>query len=240
MASNPFHEYGKPPDIDTKKEQERKKTPFTTYTRDPGWAEIFIPLQAIELSSIQLNEPTKLTGPGVPSYAIHRPISILSYTNSMFRIPVFSILTPFLQIHSWDSSTGKLELLVDSDPTVLTKCTLLQEHIIGLLASKPQWTNSYTRSKDELRANFQTLVQENCLTVYLHGPNPEKKQTGRVWIWQEGGWQKGASATSFKRGQSIRVALRLQGICFLQTLAKKMRYRIQHQVVTILHKPNPY
>jgi len=222
--------------IEQKIEHERKKQPIQNYVRDPGWAEIFIPLQAIELSSIQLNEPTRLTGPGVPSYAIHRPIATLSYATTQYRIPVLSILTPFLKVHSWDSSTGRLELTVDSDPTVLTKCTLIQEHILGLLASKPQWIHAYTRSKEELRVNFQTLVQENYLTVYLHGPNPEKKQNGRVWIWQDGIWQKGASSTSFKKDQSIRVALRLQGICFLQTLAKKMRYRIQHQIVTIFHK----
>jgi len=207
-------------------------TPF----RDPGWAEIFLPLQAIELSSIQLNEPTKLTGPGVPSYAIHRPIATLSYSTTQFRMPIFSILTPFLKIHSWDSSSGKLELSIDSDPTILTKCTLIQDHILGLLFGKPHWFMPYTKSKDELRANFQSLIQEQRLVLYLHGPNLEKKQTGRVWIWKEGGWQKGASPTSFTKGQSIRVALRLQGICFLQTVTKKMRYRIQHQIVTIFHK----
>jgi hypothetical protein len=204
--------------------------------REPGWAEIFIPLQAIEVHNIHIDEPKKLIGPGIPSYAIDRPIALLSYSTSLFRMPTLGILTPFLKIHSWDSTTGKLELDITSDPIVSTKYFMIQEHILNLLSSKPQWLFPHTRSKEDLRANFQEFIHEDILTIYLHGPNPEKKQTGRVWIWRDDEWQKGAGPNSFKKGQQIRVALRFQGVCFLQTPAKKMRYRIQHQTVTIFQK----
>jgi len=204
--------------------------------REPGWAELFIPLQAIEVQSIQIEEPKKPMGPGVPLYAADRPIAALSYAHPNFHMPILNILTPFLKIHSWDSSCGRLELEVDASSQLATKCSGIQEHILTLLASNPQWLPASTRTNEELRANFQTILQGQLLTIYLHGPNPEQRQTGRVWIWSDSGWQKGASSTSFKKGQQIRVALRFQGICFLQTSLKKMRYRIQHQIISIIHK----
>ena len=206
--------------------------------REPGWAELFLPLQAIEVNSIQIDEPKKLTGPGVPSYAADRPIAALSYVNSSFRMPVLNILTPFLTVHNWDSNTGKLELEVDLNSTLSTKCIVIQEHILTLLASKPQWLLPHIKTKEELRESFQEIISGQIMTIYLHGPNPEQKQMGRVWIWKENNWQKGASKTSFKKGQKLRVALRFQGVCFLQTVSKKMRYRIQHQTISIFHKIN--
>jgi hypothetical protein len=55
--------------------------------REPGWAEVFIPLQTIEIKDIHMNEPKKLSGPGIPPYAIDRPIATLSYSNSNYTIP---------------------------------------------------------------------------------------------------------------------------------------------------------
>jgi hypothetical protein len=205
-------------------------------SREPGWAELFIPLQTIELKSIHIDEPKRLSGPGIPLYAIDRPIAALSYINSNYKIPTLSILTPFLKIHAWDSTTGRLDLEIDMNSAVAMKCSIIQDHIIELLAAKPQWLYPYTKKKEELIANFQHIIHDHILTIYLHGPNQENKQTGRVWIWKEDTWQKGASVQSFKKGQLIRVALRFQGVCFLQTPAKDMRYRIQHQTVAIFHK----
>ena len=206
---------------------------------EPGWAEVFIPLQTIEIKDIHMNEPKKLSGPGIPPYAIDRPIATLSYSNSNYTIPTLSIFTPFLKVHSWDSTTGRLELEIDTHSSVAMKYSSIQEHIISLLAENPQWIYSYTKKKEDFLANFQHMIHDNVLTIYLHGPNPEKKQTGRVWIWNQTTWQKGASIHSFKKGQLIRVALRLQGVCFLQSSSSKdMRYRIQHQTVVILHKAN--
>jgi len=211
----------------------------STSFREPGWTEIFIPLQTIEIKDIHMNEPKKISGPGIPPYAIDRPIATLSYINSNYTIPTLSIFTPFLKIHSWDSTSGRLELEIDIHSSTAMKYSNIQEHIITLLSEKPQWFYPYTKKKEEFLTNFQRMIHGNLLTIYLHGPNPEKKQTGRVWIWNQTSWQKGASVNSFKKGQLIRVALRLQGVCFLQSSSSKdIRYRIQHQIVTIIHKSN--
>jgi hypothetical protein len=92
------------------------------------------------------------------------------------------------------------------------------------------------KKEGRLTFKFSAYYSGNILTIYLHGSNPEQKQTGRVWIWNQSNWQKGASSTSFKKGQLIRVALRFQGVCFLQTSLKDTKYRIQHQTVAIFHK----
>ena len=50
-------------------------------TKEPGWAEMFLPLQALDIASVTIDEPKKSTGPGVPAYAQERPLSALSYKN---------------------------------------------------------------------------------------------------------------------------------------------------------------
>jgi hypothetical protein len=205
--------------------------------KEPGWTEMFLPLQALEVRNIHIDEPKACKGPGVPLYAADRPIAALSYKTSTFAMPCLAILTPFLKVHSWDSLTGRLDLEVEQDSLTAIKCNALQETILDLLVSKPQWfQTSETKIEDEIRQNFQPILTGTILTIYLHGPNPEKKQMGRVWIWKSNQWQKGASSTSFKKGQQIRISLRLQGICFLPISNGKTRYRLQHQTVCIFYK----
>ncbi len=205
--------------------------------KEPGWAEMFLPLQALEVGNIHIDEPKASKGPGVPSYAVDRPIAGLSYRTSFYTMPCLAVMTPFLKVYHWDATTGRLDLEVDQGSVTAIKCSALQETILELLEKKPQWfMNAGTKSKEELRASFQPILSGSIFTIYLHGPNPEKKQMGRVWIWKQGAWQKGAASTSFIRGQQLRIALRLQGICFLPTANGKTRYRLQHQTIAVFHK----
>jgi hypothetical protein len=210
---------------------------LTPLINQPGWAEMFLPIQTLEMGNIQIDEPKIPTGPGIPSYAADRPISSLSYQTSTYSLPCLNIITPFLRVHSWDSSTGRLELEADYESITYLKFGALQEVILSLLAENPFWLIQYgIKTIAELRANFQHILTNNILTIYLHGQNPEKKPMGRVWIWREGVWQKGATVGTFRKGQEIRVGMRLQGVCFLPTQTGKMRCRLQHQTVTIFHK----
>jgi hypothetical protein len=59
---------------------------------------------------------------------------------------------------------------------------------------------------------------------------------GRVWIWKENQWHKGANSTIFKKDQEIRIGLRFQGICFLPSQNSKTRFRLQHQTIAIFSK----
>jgi hypothetical protein len=205
--------------------------------KEPGWTEMFLPLQALEVGNIQIHEPKASKGPGVPQYAADRPIAALSYKTSSFIMPCLSILTPFVKVYSWDPTTGRLDLETEEKSTLAIKCNAVQEMLLDNLISKSEWLrNTGIRGKEDLKHNFQQIITGNILSIFLHGPNPEKKQTGRVWIWKDNQWQKGAASNNFKKGQELRVALRFQGICFLPSQTAKTRFRLQHQTIAVFSK----
>jgi hypothetical protein len=204
-------------------------------TKDNGWIEAFLPLQALEIGCIEIQEPKVISSPHLSTnvYSTERPLACLSYKTDTFRMPCLSILTPFCKIKSWDSLTGKLELEVEEDSLTSIKFAALQQQIFSLLENNPQWFSlSGAKLKQDLMNNVQQLFQDNILTVYLHGINPERKQMGRAWIWKTNTWQKGVVGSTFQKGKEVRLALRFQGISFLHNKdTYKIKYRIQHQVI---------
>lgn len=204
-------------------------------SKDNGWIEAFLPLQALEIGCIEIQEPKLVSSPHLSTtvYSTERPIACLSYKTETFRMPCLSILTPFCKVKSWDSMTGKLDLEVEEDSLTSIKFAALQQQIFSLLEENPQWFSlSGAKLKQDLMNNVQQLFQENILTVYLHGINLEKKQMGRAWIWKNNIWQKGVVSSTFQKGKEVRLALRFQGISFLHNKdTYKIKYRIQHQVI---------
>jgi hypothetical protein len=204
--------------------------------RDPGWAECFVPLQSVYVSNIHIEEPKRAEGPGVPHYAADRLLAPLIYKSPDFISPTLSILTPFLRVQAWDSLTGRLDLELDPKSQIAIKCWALQEYVLSLLQEHPNWFPQQQRSSEQIAASFQHMIQGTTMTIYLHGPNPENRQTGRVWLWNAHTWQKGATPQSFKIGQRIRVALRFQGICFIKPISGRIKCRFQHQTIAIIHQ----
>jgi hypothetical protein len=202
----------------------------------PGWAELMIPVQGMEISKIHISLPQKSCGPGVPNYAQDRPLALLSYHDTYVKIPCLSIMTQFLTVLQWDPLTGRLDLHVPSGTPTNIKLSLLQDFILNKIQSHQRnYIGTSDHSLTEIREMFQHILAGERFTVYLHGPNPELKVCGRVWIWNQDTWSKGAKQTSFKVGDSVRVALRLQGICFLYQ-GQRVRFRIQHQTIAIYHR----
>lgn len=206
-----------------------------TITKDNGWIEAFLPLQALEIGGIQIQEPKVISSHHLSTsvYSTERPLACLSYKTDTFRMPCLAILTPFCKVKSWDSSVGKLELEIEEDSQTSIKFAALQQQVFSLLEENPQWFSlSGAKLKQDLMNNVQQLFQENILTIYLHGINPEKKQMGRAWIWKQNAWQKGVLPSTFQKGQEVRLALRFQGISFLHNKDNyRIKYRIQHQIV---------
>ena len=199
----------------------------------PGWAEIMVPIQGIDTSKIILEAPQKVTRPGIPTYAQDRPLSALTYNDGFIQLPCLAVLTPFLKVLSWDSSTGRLDLHVVSGTQTYQKLTLIQNYMLNMIHDhQKSWIGTMDSSTQEIRDMYQPMLVGERLTIYLHGANPEQKTTGRVWLWASKGWQKGASKGSFKPGDMIRVAIRLQGICYLIQGAR-VRFRLQHQTIAI-------
>ena len=208
-----------------------------TITKDNGWIEAFLPLQALEIGCIQIQEPKVIPNSHISStmYSSERPLAGLSYKTSTFRMPCLGILTPFCKVRHWDSLIGKLELEVEEDSLTSIKFAALQQQIFSLLEDNPQWFSlSGAKLKQDLMNNVQQLFQDNILTVYLHGINTERKLMGRAWVWKNNTWQKGVTGSTFEKGQQIRLDMLFQGISFLHNKDNyKTKYRIQHQVVAV-------
>jgi hypothetical protein len=207
--------------------------------KDPGWAEFFIPLQAVQTSNILIQEPKKVVRSTTALYSADRPLAVLAYHSDIYTMQTLNILTPFLKVANWDSSTGRLDFELESDSATCAKLQTIQETIFQLLGAHPSWLRANKSSKEELKHTFQQMLKDNIFTIYLHGQNQDTRPVGRVWIYKDTGWSKGATPSSFKRGQNLRVALRLQGVCFLQFPGAQTRLRIQHQTIALIHKASP-
>lgn len=203
---------------------------------DAGWNEFFIPLETIHMDAIQIIKPAK-----PPLYdKAHDMIYTLSYATDAFSLPYISILTPFMKVHSWDSNTGRLELEAEPDSVAYAKFTKIQELFFGHLSANLEDFRKYgIFTKSDLYATFQQIVYKNLFVVYLHGLNSQQRRhMGRVWVLGSGGWEKGVSSDTFKKGQQLRVAFRFQGISYSPTGgAGKIKCRLQHQTVAIIPKP---
>lgn len=224
----------------------QNNTPPQTYLsrtmNGSGWAEMMLPVQLLNLEKIKIERPQQVQGFVPTQYGVERPLSRLSYDNGIFNMPTLSIFTTFLKVHDWDSSSGRLELeLQEKNPTHL-RLINLQNHILGLLLrNQSSWLGTTHHTRETILSQFQPLISKNILTVYLHGPNPEKRQCGRVWIWNNFVWTKGAAQHTFKKGDELRVGLRLQGLFFLGNPFgnANCRFRLQHQTVVIYQKYVP-
>ena len=189
---------------------------------DTGWAELFLPIQSVSADDIHIQAP-KFIHP-------KRPLFEFQYVTDDYTLLNVPILTTFLKVHSWDSSTGRLEL--ETDIITSAKIIAIQKRILQIVSSHPNWTSR----QSTLQQDFQYMLHNSILTVYLHGSNPDQVHTGRVWVWSGSQWKKGVGATTLRKGQQIRLAVRFQGVCTLQTDGPRTRYRIQHQSVAIYKK----
>lgn len=210
---------------------------------DFGKTEIFLPFQALETSHICINEPytfrtLTIHYQGHQSQQNEQPktIALLSYKTPIFTLPSLNILTQFCRVAAWDSTTGRLDLDIDPASKTAAKCLALQDFITSTLRQKSSWLPANQRRPEDISANFQKLLYNGIMTVYLHGSNPEKKVMGRAWQYVKGEWERGVGPGSFKKGQQVRVALRFQGLCFITLPNGVVRYRLQHQTVCVYHK----
>jgi len=207
---------------------------------DTGWNEFFIPLEMINEDSIKITKVPKNSILG--SEKFYDMIYLLKYSTSIFNLPYISIITPYMKIHSWDPTTGRLEFEIESGSFVYSKFTRLQELFFEYLIDNIKDLIKYNiHTKTELFNTFKQILYKNIFAVYLHGPNPlQKQKTGRVWTLNSSGWEKGVSTDTFKKGTYARVAFRFQGISHLETpneTFKKLKIRLRHQTVAIIQEP---
>jgi hypothetical protein len=205
---------------------------------DTGWNEFFIPLETINTENIEISK----LGRGASHDKAHDMMYTLAYSTDAFILNSIPILTPFLKVHSWDSSTGRLELESDADSTSYNKFSRIQELFFDYLCANLDDFRKYSVfTKMDLFNTFQQIVYKNLFVVYLHGVNPQQRRNmGRVWVLGATGWEKGVNADTFKKGQQVRVAFRFQGISYSPGGASssgKIKCRLQHQTVAVIPRP---
>lgn len=210
----------------------------TMVNNDKGWNEFFVPLEKIDEEYIKI---TKVIKNNVYE-KLYDMLYLLSYSTGVFITPNLSILTPFMKIHSWDSTTGRLEFEIEPDSIEYTKFSKIQEIIFEYLIENIGDLKKYgIGTKTELFNTMKQIIYKNLFSVYLHGPNPQQKKTGRVWVLSSEGWDKGVGEDTFKKGNRARVAFRFQGISHSESpigIAKKLKCRLRHQTVAIIQEPD--
>ncbi len=199
------------------------------------WA---VPLQKLELSKIRLGNvsirPNREKKPMVP----------LAYLDGQMVMPILTILLPHLTVDSYNSATGRLDLLLDT-PWVTTKLNSIQTSLLNATSqSQTSWFGKRQFSNEELYNLFQPMVEGNKLHLYCPSTLMEKRKgNGVIRIWKDDSWIEGVRPGLLIPGQRVRVGLQLQGISLqLGTTDNEWtgRCRLQHRVLGILiQTPKP-
>ena len=183
--------------------------------------DILLPFEAFDEHKITIEPSKKLK---CIQTNIQRFICSLQYKDPIYTLSPFCILTPFAKVHTWDFASGKLELDLTNGSIFQSKYNAFQTAIRSLVEKE------YT-----LHSYFHPMMFGQILTVYLYTNMDSLKQRDRdTWIYTNHTWTTTLQESSFKKGQSIRLGIQFQGVCFLRDLVKHdLKYRLQHHIKTI-------
>jgi len=184
-----------------------------------------IPIQKLEINKIQVGQLQKSV----------KPLTPLSYTDGPIVFQNLNLLLPPLTIKEYDSTTGKLVLSLTESPGTLAKLVAVQESLLtSVYTNQKAWFPESNRTREQIQSSFQPFVESNNLYLYCPLQNQEKRHT--IYIWKDGEWKRFASTGLIQKGDSIRVALRLQGISYQMNSTSGLwtgRFRAQHKISCI-------
>lgn len=184
-----------------------------------------IPIQKLEVNKIQVGQLQKSI----------KPLTPLSYADGPIIFQNLNLLLPSLPIKEYDSSTGKLVLSLSESPQTLSKLLAIQESLLtSVYTNQKLWFSDSSRTKEQIQNSFQPFVETNHLYLYCPLQNQEKRHT--IHIWKDGEWKRFAATGLIQKGDSIRVALRLQGISYQMNSTNATwtgRFRAQHKISCI-------
>ena len=196
------------------------------------WMEWVIPIQKLEVSKLQVGSFQRSA----------KPLSPLSYTDGPIVFQSLNLLLPPLTIKDYDATSGRLLLNLHDAPSTSAKLTALQDSLLGIVyANQRLWFPDSSKSKDQLQQSFQPFVEPSVLHLYCP-LQTQDKQRHTISIWRDSSWKKLTSAGLVNKGESIRVALRLQGISYQMNTNTGIwtgRFRVQHKINCIYHSVKP-
>jgi hypothetical protein len=190
-----------------------------------------IPIQKLEVTKIRVD----------PLQKNMKPLTPLSYADGPIVFQNLNLLLPPLKIHDYDATTGKLLLSLSDSSATAAKLLALQESFLSAVyTNQRMWFPESNRTKEQIQRLFQSFVENTLLHLYCPLQVQEKRHT--ISIWRDGEWKRLSSPGLLQKGDSIRVALRLQGISYQLDTASGVwtgRFRVQHKIICIYHCPPP-
>lgn len=184
-----------------------------------------IPIQKLEVSKIQTGTLQRTL----------KPLTPLSYTDGPMVFQNLNILLPPLPIKDYDANTGKLILSLAESPGTAAKLLALQETLLhAVFINQKIWFPDSNRTRDQIQRFFQAFVENTSLHLYCPLQSQEKRNS--ISIWKEEEWKKLTMAGLLQKGDSIRVALRLQGISYQMNPTTGVwtgKFRVQHKISCI-------
>lgn len=186
------------------------------------WMEWTIPIQKVEVNKLHVG----------PLQKTMKPLTPLSYADGPIVFQNLNLLLPPLTVKDYDSSSGRLLLSLSDSPQTAAKLLALQETLLGtVFINQKLWFPGSSRSREQLQLCFQPFVENTCLHLYCPLQTQEKRHS--ISIWKDGSWKRLTVAGLLQKGDSIRVALRLQGISYQIDAASGQwtgRFRVQHKI----------
>ena len=193
------------------------------------WVEWTIPIQKLEVSKIQVGALQKTA----------KPLTPLSYTDGPIVFQSLNLLLPPLTIKEYDSSTGRLILHLTESSATSAKLLALQESLLSnVYANQKLWFPDSTRTRDQIQTCFQPFIENTLLHLYCPLQAGDKRNA--IHVWREGEWKKLSVAGLLTKGESVRVALRLQGISYQMNAYTGLwtgRFRVQHKITCVYACP---
>lgn len=190
-----------------------------------------IPIQKLEVSKIQIGSLQKTM----------KPLTPFSYADGPIVFQNLNILLPPLSIKEYDATTGKLLLNLADSPQTAAKLLALQSSFLNSVYDHQKiWFPESTRSREQIQSFFQCFVENT--TLHLYCPLQMQEKRNFISIWHEDEWKKLSVAGLLKKGEYIRVALRLQGISYQLNQSTGLwtgRFRVQHKISCIYSFTKP-
>ena len=202
-----------------------------------------IPIQKLEVNKIQVGQLQKSL----------KPLTPLSYADGPIVFQSLNLLLPPLVVKEYDSVSGKLLLNLNGDTQTTAKLMALQDSFLqNVFVNQKIWFPDSNRTKEQLNAFFQPFVENSTLHLYCpiqqsqvavaSGGRGQDMRKNMISIWKDNSWKQLTTTGLIVKGESIRVALRLQGISYQMNTNTGLwtgRFRVQHKICCIYQCVKP-
>lgn len=192
------------------------------------WA---IPLQKLEVGKVNIGNIINGAKPLVP----------LSYIDGQIQFPTLTLILPSLNIKSYEEKSGKLDISLRENSHVNHKLQALQNTLFTVVFSHQRiWFPNQNKELTELQRLFQPLLDSDILHLYCPILDEKKNTNEKIQIFRnEQGKIKhyeGMKENLLKPGDTVRVALRIQGLSFHNNPVTNQwsgKFRLQHRILAL-------